>query len=240
MIYQIEKFVLSDSKFLTYFLPKRFKEENTLLVTTLSFNKKNLEFEISGFNVVNVEESLRFLNSLENRFCLYENTPFFGQQEFSLCINKLDSQTKNIFFAKEAKKLNKGNSVLSFIREKDKTLLPTGGLFIKSRILDLTKGGFVSSCLNSPAYINRSSLFFKLSKQKSYKSWFSLNLGYYGFLSYFTLIYLKKRVISQPFQQGFVSRCVKFYYLRNEGVRRFFLLAKPKDLLNNRLSKVKT
>jgi hypothetical protein len=236
----MEKFVLSDSKFLTYFLPKRFKEEKTLLVTTLSFNRKNLEFEISGFNIVNVEESLRFLSSLENRFCLYENTPFFGLQEFSLCINKLDSSTKNIFFAKEHKKLNKGNSILSFIREKDKKILTTGSFLIKSRLLDLTKGGFVSSCLNSPAYINRSSLFFKFSKQKSYKSWFSLNLEYYGFLSYFTLIYLKNHVISQPLQQGFFSRRVKFYYLQNEGVRRFFLLAKPKDLLNNRLSKIKT
>jgi hypothetical protein len=187
-----------------------------------------------------VEESLRFLSSLENRFCLYENTPFFGLQEFSLCINKLDSSTKNVFFAKEHKKLNKGNSILSFIREKDKKILTTGNFLIKSRLLDLTKGGFVSSCLNSPAYINRSSLFFKFSKQKSYKSWFSLNLEYYGFLSYFTLINLKKHVISQPLQQGFFSRRVKFYYLRNEGVRRFFLLAKPKDLLNNRLSKLKT
>nr|YP_009237681.1 hypothetical protein [Trachydiscus minutus]AML60690.1 hypothetical protein [Trachydiscus minutus] len=238
MISHVDKFVLSDSKFLTYFLPKRLKEKNIIVATTLFFNKKNLEFEISGFNIINVEESLRFLSSLENRFCLYEDTPFFEQQEFSLCINKLDSLTKNTLIAKEHKKSNKVSSIFSFIREKEKKMFATGTFLIKSRLLDLKKGGFVSSYLNSPAYINRSSFFFKFSKQKSYKSWFSLNLGYYGFLSYFKLLYFKKHVISQSSQQGFFSSRVKFYYLRNEGIKCFFLLTKPKDFLNNRFSKI--
>lgn len=235
----IKKFVLSDPKFLTYFLPKRLKAEDFISITTLSFNKKNLEFEVSGLNIIDLDQAVNFLGSLENRFYLYDNTPFFSQQEFSLSINKLDYLTKNILFEREPKKLDKKyGSLLSFISEKDKKLLSNNTFLIKCRLLNLTKGGFVSSCFNSLAYVNRSSFFFKFSKQRSYKSWFSLNLCYYGFLSYFLLVSSRRLLISQPSSQGIFSKRVKFYYLQNEGMKYFFLLAKPKNFLNNRFSKI--
>lgn len=228
MISHIEKFMVSDSKFLTYFLPKRFKGEDTMFVTTMSFNKKSLEFVTSSFNIMGTEQSIYFLNSLENKFCVYEDTPFFVYQEFSFPINKLDSSKENILLQKDYSKLEKKKYILSHVNEKDKKLVTDGNYLIKSRLLNLTKGGFVSSFFNSPAYISRSSLFFKFSKKKSYKSWFSLNLEYYGFLSYFSLVYLKRNPFSQSIQQGIFSRRIKFYYLKNEGIKYFFLLKKPK------------
>lgn len=226
MISPIKGFVLSDSKFLVYLLPKRLKEEDIFSVTTLSFGEKNLEFEILGFNIINMEQSISFLNSLENRFCLYEDTPFFEYQEFSFCGSKLDLSTKRLLFGKEHTKLIKGNIIPSFLR--DKKMVANGTFLIKSRLLSLTKGGFVSSCFNGLAYINCSSFFLKFIRQKSYKSWFSLNIGYYGFLSYFTLIYSKNRTFTQSLQQGFFLSRVKFYCLQNEGIKHFYLLAKPK------------
>lgn len=228
MISHIEKFLVSDSKFLAYFLPKRFKGEDTVFTTTLSFNKKSLEFEISSFNIMGTEQSIYFLNSLENKFCVYENTPFFVHQEFSLPANKLDFSKGNTPLQKDHKKKVQDKCILSYVNEKDKKALTNSSFLIKSRLLNLTKGGFVSSFFNSPAYISRSSIFFKFSKKKSYKSWFCLNLEYYGFLSYFSLVSLKRNPFSQSVQQGILSRCVKFYYLKNEGIKYFFLLTKPK------------
>lgn len=228
MIHHIKKFVISDSKFLAYFLPKRFKGEDSVSVATLSFNKKSLEFEISSFNIMGVEQPIYFLNALENKFCVYENTPFFAHQEFSLSLNKLDSSKVSVLLEKDRKKLAKKNFVFSYVNEKSKKSLTKSSFLIKSRLLNLTKGGFVSSFFNNPAYISRSSFFFNFSKKKSYRNWFFLNLEYYGFLSYFSLVSLKKNLFSQSAQQGIFSRRVKFYYLKNEGIKYVFLLTKPK------------
>jgi len=228
MIYHIEKFVVSDSKFLAYFVPKKFRRDDSVSLTSLSFNTKGLEFEISSFNIMGMEQYIHFLNTLENKFCVYDNTPFFAHQEFSLFLNKLDLSEGNIFLEKARKKLTRNNLVLLYANEKNKKILTKKSLLIKSRLLNLTKGGFVSSFFNNPAYIARSSFFFNFSKKKSYKNWFSLNLEYYGFLSYFSLVLLKRNLLSQSVQQGIFSRRLKFYYLKNEGIKHIFLLAKPK------------
>ena len=122
MICHIEKFVVSDSKFLAYFLPKKFRGEDSISTTSLSFNTKGLEFEILTFNITGMEQSIYFLNTLENKFCVYENTPFFVYQEFSLFINKLDFSEGNIILEKNRKKLAKNNLVLSYVNEKNKNV----------------------------------------------------------------------------------------------------------------------
>ena len=233
MIFPNEKYSLSNPKFLLYFLPRKLKEESIFPMTALSFKKKNLEFEVQGFNIVGVQQSIGFLSCLENRFCLYENNPLFVNQEFSLCFQSLDLSTETLTFTRRKRKPTGKVGILPFLLEKDIFFkkLQTNSL-VKTRLLKLTKGGFVSSCFGNPAFILRSSLFYKFCKQRSYRSWFSLNLQYYGFLSYFFLIHFKR--ITSPYSkrhsQRFLSKRFRFYYLKNEVVKYFFLLAKPKVL----------
>lgn len=225
----MKQLALSDPKFLAYFLPRSIRQEETLLMTTVSNNNKNIEFEIVGYNLVELEPSINFLSSLENRFCIYENKPFFVQQEFSLCFNKLYSSVKGCISAKKDKKPQSKVGILPFVLEKNS--LFKHPFLVKSRLLRLTKGGYISACFGSPAFIVRSSFFSNFYNQKSYKSWFSLNLNYYGLLSSFLVVRCNKmRRGCSNFTNQQWSKKVKFYYYHNEVTKYLFLLAKPKYL----------
>jgi hypothetical protein len=233
MTFQNDKFIFSDPKFLLYFLPRKLNKESTFPTAALSFKQKNVELEVSGFNIMDLQQSNNFLSCLENRFCIYERTPFFENQEFSLCFQSLDLSTKTYLFTKNKKKIRSQVGLLPFLKEKDSFFKNSKGNFlVKGRILRLSKGGFVSSCFGNPALIIRSALFYKLQKQKSYKAWFSLNLSYYGILSYFNIVNFKRIDLpcSKKHQRKSLSKRLKFYYFKNEMVRYFFLLGKPKNV----------
>lgn len=226
-----EKCILSDPKFLSYFIPQKLREEKIFPVTALSFEKNEVEIESFHYTLSDLQQS--FILCLENRFWAYDRTPFFENQEFSLCFQSLDLSNKTLLFSKRKKKLPGYLSFSSLLKESDEIFKSRKtSLLVKSRLLRLTRGGFISSCLGSPAFVLRSSSFYRFRKHRSYKGWFSLNLPFYGLLSYFSLIHFGKRSVSfsKKHQKKFLSQRAKFYYLRNKSIKYFFLLGKPKLL----------
>jgi hypothetical protein len=226
-----ENLILSDSKFFSYFVPKKLREEKIFPVTTFSFEKNEIEVEAFHYTISDLQQS--FLLCLENRFWTYNKTPFFENQEFSLCFQSLDKSSKTLLFSKRKKRLSGYSSFSSFVKESEELLKrPKSQVLMKSRLLRLTRGGFSSSCLGNPAFVLRSSSFYRFRKHSSYKGWFSLNLPYYGLLSYFSLIRFEKKFLSfaKNYQKKFLSQRAKFYYLKNKRMKYFFLLGKPKIL----------
>lgn len=228
-----ENLILSDSKFFSYFVPKKLREEKIFPVTTFSFDKNEIEVEAYHYSISDLQQS--FFLCLENRFWTYHymKPPFFKNQEFSLCFQGLDQSSKTLLFSKRKKRLSGSSSFSSFIQESEELLKRRKSMvLLKSRLLRLTRGGFVSSCLGNPAFVLRSSSFYKFRKHCSYKGWFSLNLSYYGLLSYFSLIRFQKKYKSfaKNYQKKFLSQRAMFYYLKNKRMKYFFLLGKPKIL----------
>lgn len=225
------KYIILNPKFLPYFLPRKLKKDNIFPMTTLSLKKKNIEFEVTGFNILDVQQSVDFLSCLENRFCLYEKSPLFSKQEFSMCFQSVDLATETFSFSKKRKKMKFYDGILPFLIEKNNLLERwRHNVLVKARLLRVTRGGFLASFLGNSAFVLRSSFFYKFSKRKSYQNWFYLNIKYYGFLTYFCFIDLK-RIISpyvKVYQRRFVSERSKFYYLQNKVGKYFFLLARPK------------
>lgn len=232
-----EKHILSDPKFLSYFIPQKLKEEKIFPVTVFSFEKNEIEVDAFHYSISDFQQS--FLLCLENRFWIYKQSPFFENQEFSFCFQGLDKSSKTLLFSKRKKRLSGYSSFSSFIKESEELLKrPKSQFLMKSRLLRLTRGGFVSSCFGNPAFVLRSSSFYKFRKHRSYKGWFSLNLPFYGLLSYFCLIRFEKKFLSltRNHQKKCLPKRVPFYYLKNKRMKYSILLGKPKTLqltLNN-------
>jgi len=229
---QRKKFVFSDSKFLPYFIPRKFEEGKIFSVEVSAIQKNEINLECLTSDISELQH--RFFLCLENRLWLYDKYPFFEGQEFSFCFQGVDFFNKSFFFSNRKKKTG-SFSFLSKIKESNclfKARKDNGYVLVKGRLLRMTRGGFSSSCFGNSAYIIRSSSFYKLRKHSSYKSWFSLNLPHYGLLSYFLLIRFEKKFVAAPktFLNRSISQKVNFYYNKNCNSKLFLLLGKPKEL----------
>lgn len=231
MYFHQDKYTLSDPLFLSYFVPQKLSKERIFRATTFYLEKNEIALE--NFRYIVPEMQQKFFSCLENRFWAYDKKSFFENQEFSLCFQTLDYPTKTLEYSKRRRKLSGYFSFLSALKESDKLFKRTNKTFlIKSRLLRLTRGGFISSCIGNSAFILRSSSFYKFRKHSSYKGWFSSNIAYYGVLSFFSIVRFEKKIVAFPpkYQRSFLSQRVKFYYLKNRRVKYFFLLGKPKTI----------
>ena len=237
-----DRFAIYDPKFLSYFLPRSLEKEYILPVVVSSLRKKDVEFEVSGYNIKGLQKSFLFSNCLENRFWTYNRFTLFERQELSLCFQSIDFSTRTCYFAKRKKRVEGFFSLFNLLKEKDYLLnCSKRHLIIKSRLLELTRGGFISSCFGNPAYIIKSSSFYRLrSNQSCYRGWFSTVFPYYGCLSYFLLLSFDKRVkpYIKKYKRFSLSRRCKYYYFKNEVLDYYFLLGKPKAyLIGSKLKK---
>jgi hypothetical protein len=221
--------ILSDPKYLSYFIPINIVTGRIFPVTAHSLDKKGIELESFQYTLNETYQNL-FL-CFENRFWLYGGIEGFKNQEFSFCFQALDKPNKAVLYSKRKKKLLGYSSFFSKLKVGEQLLKGTKRDFlVKSRLLRLTKGGFVSSFMDNPAVILRSSSFYKFRKHLSYRGWFSLNLSYYGLLSFFSVIHFERRVVSSTnkSQQKNLSKKFPFYFLRNKTIKYLFVLGKPK------------
>jgi len=225
--------ILSDPKFLSYFIPQKVLQNKVFPVNSFSFDRNEIKLESFQYTINDFRHSL-FL-CLENRFWIYDRAAKegFENQEFSLSYQALDKPNKTLLFSKRKKRVLGYSSIWSLIKENH--LLSEGrkeSYMVKSRLLRLTRGGFVSSLFDNPALVLRSSSFYKFRKHASYKGWFSLNLQYYGLLCCFYLINIERKMVaySKKSQQKSFTQKALYYLLKNKRLKHLFLLGKPKNL----------
>jgi len=227
---QYKTHILSDPKLLFYFLPRKIESDRIFCASSYFLDKTEIKLESFQYTTSDVYHNL-FL-CYENRFWLYGRNVGFENQEFSLSFQSMDRFNKTIIYSIRKRKLFGYSSFFSKLKLCEQLLKKSKGRsLVRGRLLRLTKGGFVSSCMDSSALVVRSSSFYKFRKHSSYKSWFTLNFFYYGILSYFTIINFEKRGNLSSFHKGkqkFLPVKTRFYLSRNKTIKCNFVLGKPK------------
>jgi hypothetical protein len=175
-------------KFLSLFLPRKFKAANPLVFSVLSKNKEEVEIESKPFPFFTEVQNQELFHAVENRFCLYGKSPLLENLHYSFYFHKKDNLNKNVLvFSRKRKELKKNllqKQLYNCI--KFSTIRRIKDKLFKSRILSTKKKFFSLSFYGKKAALKNSTLLSR--KRKSFsRAKFTLIKSFrsYGFLNHF-------------------------------------------------------
>lgn len=192
-------------------------------------NKKDITLEISDLNVFFDQFLFSHLNTIENRFWLYNYLNGIQQVTFSYNFKFMDLSGKTFFFSSKrskARALNSGfflyNSRKYFLQKISKNA------FSKHRILSWNNKGYWLSFVGNRGQLLKTFILKKNKKQTFFSSLCIVNLSLIGYLHLYSLQKWKiksfkklKTSALNPFIKKY-----NFYYKKNLFLRSILTLEK--------------
>jgi hypothetical protein len=208
-----------------FFISYGLKDNKTYQGHVFSYKKGDLVFNFLDSGLLYTFSSFYCQNLLETRFWLYNNFLDFESKKFIFCLKKIDNFKTLKMEAKRLKKFKTLPHVLLYNLRRFVISSSSRKLFVKSRVLMLTKKGYVLKFLGLNALLEKNVLLMLLRKNQSYVYWFFLNLHFIGFLN---LFYLIRWTIYSPDRYNSFLRLknIKGKYYKNNKVFSIITLGK--------------